>query len=198
MGWGFGFGNKREKTYSDFWLDTRWRQPRTYSIWDKTDSLATTKKRDLIQLTSYRRAIANFVEILTGKNIPVKFISPGTLSHASEKAVTISADLEGGKFDVAVGLALHEGAHIQLSSFSILKNLKKHIPQKIFDLALTKGYNEKGVLVQVQSMLNYVEDRRIDYYIFSTSPGYKGYYHKMYDECWNNDTLSWYKSLGDG
>ena len=31
-------------------------------------------------------------------------------------------------------------------------------------------------------LLNYVEDRRIDYFVFTNSPGYKGYYHSMYEK----------------
>ncbi len=34
----------------------------------------------------------------------------------------------------------------------------------------------------VKNLLNYVEDRRIDNFVFTTSPGYKGYYHSMYEK----------------
>ena len=44
-------------------------------------------------------------------------------------------------------------------------------------------------------MLNYVEDRRIDYYVFTTSPGYKGYYHKMYDKYFHSNAIT--KALRD-
>ena len=36
------------------------------------------------------------------------------------------------------------------------------------------------VIGHLKNLLNYVEDRRIDYFIFKNSPGYKGYYHSMY------------------
>jgi hypothetical protein len=39
-------------------------------------------------------------------------------------------------------------------------------------------------------MLNYVEDRRIDYYVFSTSPGYKGYYHAMYNKYFHSPAIT--------
>ena len=35
---------------------------------------------------------------------------------------------------------------------------------------------------RVKDLLNYVEDRRIDYIIFKSAPGYKNYYHAMYDK----------------
>ena len=38
-------------------------------------------------------------------------------------------------------------------------------------------------------LINWIEDRRIDHYIFSNSPGYKAYYHKMYDHYWNDKMI---------
>ena len=37
-------------------------------------------------------------------------------------------------------------------------------------------------------MLNYVEDRRIDHYVVSSSPGYKGYL-SMYQKYFNSPTI---------
>ncbi len=44
------------------------------------------------------------------------------------------------------------------------------------------GINRYEVISTIKSILNYVEDRRIDSFIFRTSPGYKSYYHSMYDK----------------
>ena len=41
----------------------------------------------------------------------------------------------------------------------------------------------------VKHMLNYVEDRRIDNYVITTSPGYKGYYLSMYDKYFHSPTV---------
>ena len=38
-------------------------------------------------------------------------------------------------------------------------------------------------------LLNYVEDRRIDYHIFKNSPGYKGYYHSMYKTYFHSNVI---------
>lgn len=195
----FGFGKKPVKIYSDFWLDDVWRKPRDYSIWNDDKEVRKSSRHDLIQLSAYRRAISNFVEIVTGKNIPVTFESKGGQSYTDGKKVYISANLEGGKFDIAVGLALHEGSHIKLTTFKTMKELFEAIekssqinwiPKNIYKLAAKKGYNETGVAVHVKLLLNYVEDRRIDNYIFSTSPGYKGYYHAMYNEYWHSKIVS--------
>ena len=176
------FGNRsKQKTvnpYSSFWLDDNWN---TTSL--ETDT--TVKKGlDLIKLSSYRRAISNFVTIVTGKNIPVTFVPHGD-SYTDGKSVTISSKLDDKLFDSAVGLALHEGSHILLSDFDFLKNLEFNTPREYTDRAYEKGYDKNESLSQIKNLLNYIEDKRIDYFVFSTSPGYKGYYHTMYDKYFN-------------
>ena len=162
--------------YSSFWLDNDWD---TASSWDDEDD--KPKGPDLIALASYRRAIANFVNIVTSKNIPVTFTSQGD-SFTDGKKVTISAKLDDKLFDSTVGLALHEGSHILLSDFDFVKNLEFNIPKEYIDRGFTKGYSEFDVKVHIKNLLNFVEDRRIDYHVFSNAPGYKGYYHSMYDK----------------
>jgi hypothetical protein len=41
----------------------------------------------------------------------------------------------------------------------------------------------------VKDLLNYVEDRRIDHYVFTSSPGYKGYYHSLYDKYFHSKVI---------
>ena len=48
-------------------------------------------------------------------------------SFTDGKKVVIGASIDDKKFDVAVGLALHEGSHIKLSDFNLLKNLEVKI-----------------------------------------------------------------------
>ena len=177
------YGAKMINKYSSFWNND-------ISSTTVDDFLGITEKkkgRDLIALAGYRRAIGNFVNIVTGKSIPVKFSTRD--SYTDGKTVTLGANLTDKNFDVAVGLALHEGSHIKLSDFNFLKELDSHITPDIYDLAWKKGYRKDDAIAHVKSLLNYVEDRRIDYYIFSTSPGYRGYYHSMYDKYFNNKVI---------
>ena len=139
------------------------------------------KGKDLVALAGYKRAISNFVNIVTEDNIPVVFNSNDS-SYTDGKKVVIGANLDDKKFDVAVGLALHEGSHIKLSDFTLLRNLENSIPQEIYVLGEKMGVDKYTVLSTVKSILNYVEDRRIDSFIFRTSPGYKSYYHSMYEK----------------
>jgi hypothetical protein len=165
----------KTNNYSSFWmgdsLDSH------YSIFDVEE---VKPKVDLIALSSYRRAIANFVNILTGDpDIKVTYTSSGD-SYTDGKTVTISSKMDGKLYDSTVGLALHEGSHIKLSDFDLVKNLEVNIPVEYFNRGQMKGFSKMEVLSHIKNLLNYVEDRRIDNYVFSTSPGYKGYYHSMY------------------
>ena len=105
-------------THSNFWIGN----------WDnQIDVLTGTKdtSKDYVKLASTLRAIGNFVQIVTGKNIPVEF--HGNQSYTDGKKVTISANVKDNNFDATVGLALHEGSHILLSDFKILKELTNTI-----------------------------------------------------------------------
>ena len=172
--------NMNSKQYSSFWLDEGWDSRRT-SIFDE-DEIVEKPKVDVVALAGYRRAISNFVSIVTGESdIKVNFTTAGS-SYTDGKTVTISSKLDDKLFDSSVGLALHEGSHIKLSDFTFLKNLEYEIPRELYDLGYKKGFKDYEVQSHVKNLLNYVEDRRIDNFVFTTSPGYKGYYHSMYDK----------------
>ena len=178
-----GLKKKAKESYSSFWMGDNWNN--TSSIFDDEETKPT---KDLIALSSYRRAVANFVNIVTGKQIPVTFKTTGT-SCTDGKSVIISSKLDDKLFDSAVGLALHEGSHIVLSDFNFWSNLDINIPVEYYDRGFTKGYSKVEVINQIKSLTNWVEDRRIDYYIFKNSPGYKGYYHSMYEKYFNSSVI---------
>ena len=103
------------------------------------------KGKDLVALAGYKRAISNFVNIVTEDNIPVVFNSNDS-SYTDGKKVVIGANLDDKKFDVAVGLALHEGSHIKLSDFTLLRNLENSIPQEIYVLGEKMGVNRYTII----------------------------------------------------
>lgn len=67
-----------------------------------------------MRMSSLRRSVADFVKIVTKKDIPVKF-SSGQQSYTDGNAVVISAVTDPAEIDVMVGLALHEASHVLLS-----------------------------------------------------------------------------------
>ena len=176
---------------SSWWMDDWDYSPSTYSSYS-TKEIAT---KNLYKLASHRRAIANFVSIVTGQSIPVKFSTRGD-SYTDGKVVTISANVADPKeFDSAVGLALHEGSHIKLSNFDLLRELDMAIVKivgndeykRLKEVSTEKGFTNFTYVIK--DILNYVEDRRIDNFIFKSAPGYRDYYRSMYDKYFNDPAI---------
>ena len=188
--------SKKSKSYgsygkSSWWMDDWDYSPSVYSNYSQKE-LST---KNLYKLAAHRRAIANFVSIVTGQSIPVKFSTKGD-SYTDGKVVTISANIaEPKEFDPAVGLALHEGSHIKLSNFNLLRELDVAIHRivgneeykRLIELSKTKGVHNLGYIVK--DILNYVEDRRIDNFIFKSAPDYRDYYRSMYDKYFNDPAI---------
>ena len=180
---------------SSFWLNTE----------DDFDVLTGEKikvGKDLHKLSGIRKAISNFVNITTGQSIPVKF-SSGDQSYTDGKTVVISSNIKDKDFDSTVGLALHEGSHIKLTDFNVLSKLNSSIKQNIDVDSIKEKYNMEDdhdavwyIHQKVKDLLNIIEDRRIDYHIFKSAPGYKGYYHAMYDKYFNATIID--KALKQG
>ena len=169
--------------YTNFWNDI---QVNTGVV----DDDFVKPKVDYIALAGYRRAIGNFVNIVTNRSdIKVRYQQNGD-SYTDGSTVTIGSKIDEKNFDHVVGLALHEGSHILLSDFNFLRQLRPNTPQELIMLGEDLGFTEGQVIGHLKNMLNYVEDRRIDYYVFSSSPGYKGYYHAMYNKYFHSPAIT--------
>lgn len=191
--------NIKNKSYmqnktSNFWLDD------SPDIDVLTGEEISTGK-DYHKIASTLRAISNFVNIVTGQSIPVTY-STKDESYTDGEAVVLSSNIKDKDFDPTVGLALHEGSHIKLTDFSTLKNLMDgtFIPRDIKELVIQKYYSDKDevdqnwmaenyIQVYVKDLLNIVEDRRIDNFIYTTAPGYRGYYQAMYNKYFNSKII---------
>ena len=150
--------------------------------WREDDEVK--KGRDVVALASYRSAIANYVNIVTGRtDIPVTYNSADE-SYTDGKKVYLSGSMNEKNFDPNVGLALHEGSHITHTDFDVLQTLKETVIKhfKLRDVSYEDNMITYEYTDRVKNLLNYVEDRRIDYIIFKSAPGYKNYYHAMYDK----------------
>lgn len=137
----------------------------------------------LLKLAACRRAIGNFVYILTGKNIPVRFAENST-SMTDGKLIYIGGELLKGEFDPTVGLCLHEAMHIVKSDFDLIKTMWGKIPRNLVDAA--KGKFDRNYIGELcKYILNVVEDRYIDAWAYESAPGYRGYYQALYDRYFN-------------
>ena len=170
--------------------------------------------KDYVKMAATLRAISNFVRIVTGKNIPVKYNNKDE-SFTDGKTVVISGNIKDKDFDPTVGLALHEGSHCLLTDFDILKetNFNNYIKNNFDVESICKKHNfyetrwcdEKSEMVTtdnynwnqgiryiadtLRQLLNFVEDRRIDYYIYKNAPGYQGYYEALYDKYFHSKVI---------
>ena len=172
---------------SNYWIGN---MTGSVDAWWRDEEVTKKKGKDLIALAGYRKAISNYVNIVTGRSdIKVKF--QGRDSYTDGKTVTLASNLNDKNFDPSVGLALHEGSHIVHSDFDFLRDLKTHINTRygidygglVYNSDEWTDYNE--MVPRIKSLLNYIEDRRIDYMTFKSAPGYKNYYHSMYDKYFN-------------
>jgi len=189
--------------YSDFWLKDNhyewdWEDELDAAIEEESGTDATVDAEDrlsdttarLIRLSSARRAVANYVSILTNQNIPVVF-NDSAVNCTDGKLVYISSDItKKDNFDVAVGLALHEGSHIKYSDFELFKTVWMNVPRDIYNYTENLSISKYEVGKTCQTILNYVEDRFIDYTVHRNAPGYRGYYDALYDEYFNNKVIS--------
>ena len=171
--------------HSSFWYDDN-NFDEDIVFGSLSEKSADTLKK--YRLSSARKAISNFVSITTGKNIPVTFATNNSFTDG--KTVVISGDIDNPeKFDVGVGLALHEGSHVLLSDFNLLSEMGNLIPASLTAKAEAKGVNRYELLDVVKNLNNIVEDRRIDNFIYKNAPGYREYYLKMYDHYFGDKVI---------
>ena len=178
------------KTYSSGYASSFW--SKGFDTDFKVD-IGGRRSVDHTKLAATQRAIANFVNIVTGKQIPVVFQSMNE-SYTDGEKVVIGTKLEDKNFDPAVGLALHEGSHILLTNFSILENFQ-HLGSEFHQFVQFQGCDPDlkigtSELFLIKDLLNWVEDRRIDYHIYTTAPGYRMYYEAMYDKYFNSKVVN--------
>jgi len=137
-------------------------------------------KFNLLELANTQRAITNFVKILTEREIKVDFQSNNDAdSFTNGKRITISSTITMNTIDSVVGTALHEAAHCKYTDFHALKHLKNIL----YNRNIQSGHDI------IATLLNFVEDRRIDSLMYKNAPGYQGYYRSMYERYFYSKTV---------
>lgn len=177
---------------SDFWLDTdKYANYFEEHLDPKNQGLIFNI--DMVRLSSVRKAISNFVRILTRKNVPVYFNDVEANVNFGGKMIYISAKINTKQdFDVAVGQALHEAAHTLKTDFDAVKLAWTNIPHKIFQLSDSKNIRRSSLEKFIHTTWNVIEDRFIDNHVFNAAPGYRGYYVSLYDKFWHSSEIDEY------
>ena len=197
-------GVKKSKytNYSSYWLD----DDDNYDFKITAEDVMNPER--IVKLASVRRAVANFVRILTNNDDIKVVFSSGKQSYTDGKEVVIAAEEDPKHFDSMVGLALHEGAHCLLSDFNLLNNLvptgtewnayasfspelRKVLRSKNFDSDMLDGI--RAFQKVLATIINVIEDRRIDSYVYQNAAGYRPYYNALYNKYFFNNDVT--KSL---
>jgi len=129
-------------------------------------------KEDPFFLAQVQRGITNFTKILTGKDIPVEYATQGDSMTDGDK-ILIGSNIKESTIDYTVGLALHEASHILLSDFFFLKK---------FDSFVIANKVDKADKENLFTLGNFIEDKRIDNFIYTNAPGYQYYYEELYNK----------------
>ncbi len=158
---------------SDYWLA------------DKEPDLS-----DVFEFLQLQRAVANFVKIVSGRDIPVEFQYHNDKSAIDK--IIISADLSD--IDATVGLAIHETmTFINSDRWCTSKIINlitdnyltvRHSSYK--DIPVSKRYDYKKMIrSEMEGVYFMIEYWRIDHLTVKSSPGYKEYikaaYHKIFN-----------------
>ena len=234
------------QSHSSYWMNDDMWEDEDHDVVLSKDEISVQR---IAKLSSTRRAVSNFVNILTGRNdIEIKF-SSGQTSYTTGDVVVIAADDNPDNFDTMVGLALHEGSHILLSDFTFLRQihnltdlmriydgdyswntrdiesflpagdpnmtvfrsichpaLAKLLPQfdrytkyqvgvhpgTLGDAEVTrKNYRERSqqYISDLMDIMNILEDRRIDQYVYRNAGGYRPYYDALYEKYFLNSDI---------
>jgi len=215
----------KNQSHSSYWMDDE--------LWDDEEENLSKEELSIhrvARLATTRRAISNFVNILTNRNdITVRY-SSGRDSYTTGNDVVIAADDNPENFDVMVGLALHEASHVLLSDFRFLKtvddvrkqllggtdyiwmrddirtssindtvtvtkNIVHPLLAKILPTFLPSNYltgptpeelkyrkQAHKYLTDLMDIMNILEDRRIDSYVYKNAGGYRPYYDSLYSK----------------
>lgn len=159
---------------SNFWFDR------------ESVNIEDTDIQRLLNMAEIQRAISNFVQIVSPKQVPVTFRGKDSFTDHDEVVIASVADKN---FDSTVGLALHEASHIRWTELKPVESNKLIAEYVAGRVALNSVYFKAPNTIlsswthesNINELRNWIEDRRIDEKSQSTSPGYIGYYEAMYD-----------------
>lgn len=191
------------------------------SLFDKKTSMfeeESSDKHDYFALAQYKRAITNFVHIMTAdKDIKVEYNNKD-INNTNGKIINLSASIKEKDFDSNVGLALHESSHILYTNFSYVNDIVNsqhtdikstdgvgifdgvnipddgYIPKTPYHVYAHDSWNPNRLSSLTKkdffTVINIVEDLYIDAVSYMKAPGYRGYYKSLYQKFFGDDKIA--------
>jgi len=191
------------------------------SLFDKKVSMfeeESAEKHDYFALAQYKRAITNFVHIMTAdKDIKVEYNNKD-INNTNGKIVNLSASIKEKDFDSNVGLALHESSHVLYTDFKYVndfissdyKYIKSTDDVNIFDGvdipesgfipntpyhvyahdSWNSGRLSSTTKKDFFTVINIIEDLYIDAVSYMKAPGYRGYYKSLYQKFFGDEKIA--------
>lgn len=191
---------------SDFWGKSFMDDLFSYREGIETSPKDRVDIQKMFLLNDVRTSVADFIRILTGRQIRVEFRNSknGESYYSKNKddsVIVLSADIDTENFDAIVGLSLHEATHVVRTKMEYFNNTFSGLPtaakwefkKAVMDTPLydnllkTSVVDQNGMLRWLwrdlgHFVLNFIEDRVIDDWQYKTSPGYREYYIALYNE----------------
>ncbi len=162
-----------------------------------------TDKANVFDWLKLQRAVANFVKIVSGRDIPVEFQYHNDKSSIDK--IIISSDLSN--IDATVGLAVHETLSFIYSYRWCLSKIVTLLTddylsarhEKFASLAAGERYKYKNTIrSEIEGIHHLIEFWRLDELAIRTSPGYKGYilasYNKLFNPNLTIELLNWQRN----
>ena len=109
------------------------------NFWLNREILKTIfENNEILGYVLYKKLIKNYVNIISNQDIDVTFNNSDE-NKTNGKIISISSKIDFEKFDVNIGVSLHEASHIKYSDFSKLKDFQRNIPLELYDLCRSKN-----------------------------------------------------------
>ena len=191
------------------------------SLFDKKVSMFDTEsedKHDYFALAQYKRAITNFVHIMTAdKDIKVEYNNKD-INNTNGKIINLSASIKEKDFDSNVGLALHESSHILYTDFEYVNDVVNsqyidikssdgvgifdgvdipdngYIPKTPYHVYPNDSWNVNRLSSLTKkdffTVINIIEDLYIDAVSYMKAPGYRGYYKSLYQKFFGDEKIA--------
>lgn len=189
------------------------KQNHTSPTMDGVDARSSSDLGDKLptrELFLRRRQIQQYVQILCeDRSVVVTYGDKGTpyTAYLNKEAGTkyvhlVDSVLYEEGYESACGTALHEASHVVKSNLKYFDTTDTWFKKRFGEVYLSDNLGAQEPEEELDSLkenfrphilktlVNIVEDRRVDAWAYTVAPGYKKFYRAMYELAWNSEDSS--------